>query len=82
MALIKFKFVIKLLVKKGTDDMEQILLKDEKYDGRYVALKDYDAHVVIADAKDPQEAYDAAVKKGCADPVILYVPVKGMAHIY
>ena len=62
--------------------MEQTLLKEKKYSGRFVALRDYDTHVVIADGKVPQEAYEAAVKKGCADPVIVYVPVKGMAHIY
>ena len=62
--------------------MEQILLKEKKYNGRYVALKDYSSHAVIADGKEPQDAYEAAIKKGCADPVILYVPVKGMVHIY
>ena len=59
--------------------MEQILLKEKKYNGRYVALKDYDSHVVIADGKEPQETYEAAIKKGCADPVILYVPVREQA---
>lgn len=62
--------------------MKQTLLKEKKYSGRYVALKDYDTHIVIADGKEPQEAYEAAIKKGCADPVILYVPIKGMVHIY
>ena len=62
---------------------EDSILKDlKKYNGRYVALKDYDSHVVIADGKEPQETYEAAIKKGCADPVRLYVPVKGMVHIY
>lgn len=57
-------------------------MKEKKYSGRYVALEDYDTHVIIADGKEPQEAYEAAVKKGCADPVIVHVPVKGMVHIY
>jgi hypothetical protein len=62
--------------------MEQVLIKEKKYNGRYVALKDYETHDVIADGKDPQEAYETATKKGCNDPVIVYVPVEGMVQIY
>lgn len=62
--------------------MKQVLIKEKKYNGRYVALKDYDDHVVIADGKDPQEAYEIATKKGYGNPAILYVPVKGMVQIY
>jgi hypothetical protein len=62
--------------------MEQTLIKERKYNGRYVALKDFDDHVVIADGTDPKEVYELAVKKGCPDPVLLYVPVKDMVQIY
>ena len=62
--------------------MEQTLLKEKKYNGRYVALKDYETRAVIADGKEPQEVYELAVKKGCADPVIVYVPIKGIMQIY
>ena len=54
--------------------MEQTLIRERKYNGRYVALKDFDDHVVIADGNDPKEVYELAVKKGYPDPVILSSP--------
>ena len=62
--------------------MEQTLLKDTKYNGRYVALRNFNDPTVIADGGDPKEAYENALKNGCADPVILFVPSKDMAQIY
>lgn len=62
--------------------MEQTLIKDTKYNGRYVAIKDFNDNTVIADGKDPQEAFEKAVKKGFASPVILFVPFKDMVQIY
>lgn len=61
--------------------MKQVVL-DSKYNGRYIAIKDFENNVVIADGKDPKEAYEIAVKKGYVDPVILYVPVKNTVQIY
>lgn len=62
--------------------MEQMLITESKYNGRYVAIKDFKEGTVISDGKDPQEAYEKAVEKGFNDPVILFVPYKGMAQIY
>ncbi|MFA6217702.1 MAG: DUF5678 domain-containing protein [Candidatus Omnitrophota bacterium] len=62
--------------------MAQLLLKETKYEGRYVAIKDFDGTVVIADGKNPDEVYRKALKKGVCNPVVFYVPVKGMVHIY
>ena len=62
--------------------MEQILIKDKKYNGRYVAIKDFNDPLVIADGEKPQEVYDEAIKKGCTNPVILFVPFKDMVQIY
>ncbi len=62
--------------------MQQILVNDPKYAGRYVAIKDFNDKAVLADGKDPKEAYDLAVKRGSKDPLILFVPVKGMVQIY
>lgn len=62
--------------------MEQVLIKDRKYNGRYVAIKDFNDNTVIADGKDPKEAYDKAIKTGCENPVILFVPFKDMVQIY
>lgn len=62
--------------------MAQVLLKDSKYEGRFVAIRDFDDAVVIADGKNPDEAYNKAFKKGVRNPVVFYVPIKGMVHIY
>jgi len=62
--------------------MEQVLIKDRKYSGRYVAIRDFKDSTVIGDGKDPIEAYEKAIKKGFGDPVILFVPLKDMVQIY
>jgi len=62
--------------------MNNVLVRDEKYNGRYVALKDFDDSTIVSDGNDPKEAFENAVKKGVLEPVILYIPVKGMVQIY
>ena len=62
--------------------MEQVLIKENKYNGRYVAIKDFGDSTVIADGNDPKEAYDKAVKQGYPNPVIVFIPAKDMVQIY
>jgi hypothetical protein len=62
--------------------MIQILTKNTKYDGKYVALKSFDKQVVIGKGSTPQEAYDKAISKGYSNPVITFIPAKGMVQIY
>ena len=62
--------------------MEQVLIKEKKFEGKYVALEDLAHPTPIADGKDPQKVYNSAVKKGYPTPLIVYVPVQGMIHIY
>lgn len=62
--------------------MEQVLLKEKKYAGQYVVIKNYDDPVVISHGDDPQKSYDEAVNKGFLEPVILFVPSKEMVQIY
>ena len=62
--------------------MIQILTKDTKYSGKYVALKSFDKHAVVGDGSTPQEAYDKAISNGHTNPVITFVPIKGMVQIY
>ena len=62
--------------------MEQALIKEKKYNGCYVALKDFDDSTVIADGKDPKEVYEIALKEGYPDSVIVYVPIAGTVQIY
>ena len=62
--------------------MEQVLIKENKYNGRYVAIKDFGDSTVIADGNDPKEAYDKAIKQGYPNPVIVFIPAKDTVQIY
>ncbi len=62
--------------------MDQVLIKEKKFEGRYVALEDIDHPLPIADGNNTDEVYESAVKKGFTDPLILYVPLHGMVQIY
>lgn len=62
--------------------MGQVLIKENKYNGSYVVIKDFGDSAVIADGKDPKEAYDKAVKQGYSNPVILFIPAKDTIQIY
>lgn len=62
--------------------MGNTLLKDKKFNGRYVALKNFNEKTIIADGKDLNEVYFKAAQKGCDEPVVLFVPVKDMVQIY
>lgn len=62
--------------------MVQTLVKDSGYEGRYVVLKSFEDSTVISDGATPREAYDKAVKKGYARPVLVFVPLKDMVQIY
>lgn len=62
--------------------MDNSLVKDEKYGGRFVALKSFDDKTIIVDGKDPKETLEKAAQKGFKTPVIFYVPIKDMVQIY
>ncbi len=62
--------------------MIKTLIKSSNYNGRYVAMRDFNDHSVIADGVNPQEAYEKAMKKGFKNPVVTFVPMKDMVQIY
>jgi len=62
--------------------MVQTLLKTNNYSGKYVALESFQSHTVIASGTNPKEVHEEAVRKGCENPVISYVPMEGMVQIY
>lgn len=62
--------------------MEQILIKEKKYSGQYVIIKDFNNPTVITYGDDPQRIYEEAIKMGYPEPVILFVPTKDMVQIY
>ena len=62
--------------------MTRTLLKNSHFNGRYVATKNFSDCAVIADGVTFQEAYEKASKRGCKNPVIIFVPIKDMVQIY
>ncbi|MFA5362928.1 MAG: DUF5678 domain-containing protein [Candidatus Omnitrophota bacterium] len=62
--------------------MTQILIKDEKYTGKFVAIKDLRTPKIISSGKDPQSVYKKALRSGCCEPVIFFVPEKHQDRTY
>jgi hypothetical protein len=69
------------LVKRG-GKMIKTLLKSNDHNGKYVAFKNFNDTSVVGEGSTPKEAYDQAIKRGSKDPVVAFVPVKGMVQIY
>ena len=62
--------------------MIQTLIKDNRYNGKYVAIKDFNDSAIISEGITLQEAYEKALQKGFTHPVITFVPIKNMVQIY
>lgn len=62
--------------------MIQTLIKNSRFNGRYVTMKSFNDNTVISDGDTPQEAYGKALEKGYKNPVITFIPTKDMVQIY
>lgn len=62
--------------------MIRTLLKNNNFNGKYIAMKDFKDYSVVGEGETPQEAYDQALKKGYKNPVVTFVPFKDMVQIY
>lgn len=54
----------------------------EQYDGQYVAVKSFSDREVVSYGKQPVDVLKDAKEKGYSDPVLIFIPEKGMTHIY
>lgn len=61
---------------------KNILVEDEKYRGRHVAIIDSECPEVVGDGDTPEEALAKAKQNGYEDPLLLYVPEEDSVHIY
>lgn len=69
--------------KRGASMQANVLLNhSEKYDGKYVAKRSFQDKDVLCSGDNPKDVVEAANEKGVVDPVVFYVPKKGMVHIY
>ena len=64
------------------EGMERVLVRNKKYIGKYVAMKDFDNRTVVGYGNNPTEALKSAARKGYKAPVIVFVPEKATIHIY
>jgi hypothetical protein len=62
--------------------MEQVLVKEKKFEGKYVALRGLNDGTPVADGDSPKDVYDAAVRQGVKSPLILFIPAQAMVQIY
>ncbi len=62
--------------------MIQTLIKNSSFDGKFVAFKNFNDHTVVADGDTPKQALEKAAERGFVNPVVAFVPIKGMVQIY
>lgn len=59
-----------------------MLVKDDKYEGKYVAFVSVTDHKIVAEGESPEDVFNEAKKSGCPQPMIVFVPDKGMTCCY
>lgn len=62
--------------------MVQTLVQSNDFIGKYLAMKSFEDATIVGSGNSPKEAYDEAQKQGYNEPVIAFMPVKGMVQIY
>lgn len=64
--------------------MDQTLINSDAvcYGGKYIALRAFNDPTVIAYGSEPKAVYETAISNGCLEPVIAFVPPKGIVQIY
>lgn len=61
---------------------EIILVTDEKYEGKYVAMKSFADREVVASGDDPVKVMKQAKDKGIVSPFLHFVPERDITLIY
>lgn len=72
------------MVKEGKIRMEEHVLvnNSEKYNGQYVATKSFSDKNVLNYGDDPIEVFNQAKENGVDEPVVFYVPKKGLINAH
>jgi hypothetical protein len=55
---------------------------DDRYGGQYVATKSFADKTVVSHGLNPADVHAEAKEKGYKDPVVVYIPPKGIVQIY
>lgn len=63
--------------------MSNVLIREsELYGGQYVATPSFADCTVVSHGDNPSDVHADAKGKGCSDPVVVYIPPKGIVQIY
>ena len=60
----------------------QVLITEEGYEGKYVAMRSMSDRTIIASGSNPDAVMKQANKKGVTDPVIFFVPNHDITLVY
>ncbi len=60
----------------------EILVTDSRYEGKYVALRSFSDHTVLAFGDDPVGVMARARKGRTDEPVIIFIPEHDMSYVY
>jgi len=63
-------------------ERNQVLITEEGYEGKYVALRSMSDRTVVASGDDPETVMREAREQGVTDPVIFFVPSHDIALVY
>jgi hypothetical protein len=64
------------------DTPNQVLISEEGYEGKYVALRSMSDRTVIASGDDPETVMREAREQGIDNPVIFFVPSHDITLVY
>jgi len=61
---------------------DQVLISEEGYEGKYVALRSMSDRTVIASGDDPEAVMKEVREQGADNPVIFFVPSHDITLVY
>lgn len=63
-------------------EQKHVLIAEEGYEGKYVALRSLVDRTVVASGDNPKIVMKKARQKGCTEPVIFFVPEHNISLVY
>jgi hypothetical protein len=61
---------------------DNILVRDDKYEGKYVAFQSVVDHTVVAEGSDASKVMQDAKENGVENPMLVFIPDKNMTCCY
>lgn len=61
---------------------QHVLVAEDKYEGKYVALRSFTDGEVVSSGDDPVRVMQAAREQGVASAVLFFVPARDVTFVY